>query len=327
LNTARKQFGEGGVDRIAFTLPPLVILSLRLAQEYKAEAASGKQHAETERKLQTLFKFIHQTITVLDNASHRELALRLFLMPLQDPAILIGFEMIAYEFMVQAFTIYEDSISQNKTQIQTLYQLVGTLHTASNRGIFGRENYDTLITKCALYASKLLKKPDQCRIVLLCSHLFWGRDVEESDIGRMKLFLKSDENGEPTTETTELTGQLDTMHVSAPSPMEGPPSMFEGFGTPAQTTPLPSASSTAPVSQRVDMDSGVLSKEMQEEYVYRDGKRVLECLQKSLKIADSCMDSLVNVQLFTDILNVYIYFYGHGNPSVRVSYILIVFDL
>ena len=29
----------------------------------------------------------------------------------------------------------------------------------------------------AQYANKLLKKPDQCRMVTLCSHLFWPRDI------------------------------------------------------------------------------------------------------------------------------------------------------
>jgi len=42
--------------------------------------------------------------------------------------------------------------------------------------------------------------------------------------------------------------------------------------------------------------------------VGRDGKRVLECLQKSLKIADSSMNAASNVLLFVEILNQYIYF-------------------
>ena len=35
----------------------------------------------------------------------------------------------------------------------------------------------------------------------------------------------------------------------------------------------------------------------------RDGKRVLECLQKALKIADTCMDAAMNVNLFVEILD------------------------
>jgi Vacuolar protein sorting-associated protein 35 len=52
--------------------------------------------------------------------------------------------------------------------------LAGALQ--STRG-FGKENYDTLITKTALHGSKLLKKPDQCRAVYLASHLWWGIEI------------------------------------------------------------------------------------------------------------------------------------------------------
>ena len=49
----------------------------------------------------------------------------------------------------------------------------------------------------------------------------------------------------------------------------------------------------------------------------RDSKRVLECLKKALRIANQCMDSAVQVQLFVEILNHYIYFYEKGNEQVR----------
>jgi vacuolar protein sorting-associated protein 35 len=49
-----------------------------------------------------------------------------------------------------------------------------------------------------------------------------------------------------------------------------------------------------------------------------EGKRVMECLKKSLRIANQCMDSSVQVQLFVEILNHYIYFYEKGNDQVSV---------
>ncbi|CAG8539961.1 11533_t:CDS:10 [Racocetra fulgida] len=166
-----------------------------------------------EKKANTLFRFVHQVITALYNKVEcSELCLRLFLLAGQS-ADECGFEEICYEFFVQAFTIYEESISESRIQFQAITLIIGTLQTTS---VFGPENYDTLITKCALHGSKLLKKPDQCRAVYLSSHLWWATEVE----GR---------NNRPTEE------------------------------------------------------------------LYRDGKRVLECLQKALKIADSCMDSVTNV--------------------------------
>jgi hypothetical protein len=78
-------------------------------------------------------------------------------------------------FLYKAFTIYEESISESRAQFQAITLIIGTLQTIR---VFGSENYDTLITKCALHGSKLLKKPDQCRAVYLSSHLWWATEVE-----------------------------------------------------------------------------------------------------------------------------------------------------
>lgn len=56
-----------------------------------------------------------------------------------------------------------------------------------------------------------------------------------------------------------------------------------------------------------------------EKVLFRDGKRALECLQKALKIADSCMDPVTNVELFVEILNRYIYYFEKGNDAVSIS--------
>jgi vacuolar protein sorting-associated protein 35 len=47
---------------------------------------------------------------------------------------------------------------------------------------------------------------------------------------------------------------------------------------------------------------------------YRDGKRVLECLQKSLKIASESMET--EIHLFVEILNKFLYYYINGNDAV-----------
>jgi len=59
----------------------------------------------------------------------------------------------------------------------------------------------------------------------------------------------------------------------------------------------------------------------------RDGKRVLECLQKSLKVADSSMNAASNVLLFVEILNQYLYFFEHRNEVVAVKYLSSIVSL
>ena len=36
-------------------------------------------------------------------------------------------------------------------------------------------------SKCAVAASRLLKKPDQCRCVAVCAHLFWSGKVSSGE--------------------------------------------------------------------------------------------------------------------------------------------------
>lgn len=73
--------------------------------------------------------------------------------------------------ILQAFSLYEDEISDSKAQLVAITLIIGTLEQMS---CFGEENHEPLKTQCALAASKLLKKPDQCRGVAVCSHLFWS---------------------------------------------------------------------------------------------------------------------------------------------------------
>lgn len=73
----------------------------------------------------------------------------------------------------QAFILYEDELTDSKAQVRALVSMAGTLLSCEG---FDHADYDSLATKTAQYAAKLLKKPDQCRMVTLCSHLFWAPD-------------------------------------------------------------------------------------------------------------------------------------------------------
>lgn len=232
LSMARKHFGAGAKRRIKYTLPPIVFQAYQLAFKYRALRNEDEMW---EKKCQKIFQFCHQTITALITAELAELPLRLFL----QGAIAVGlmefenYETVAYEFMSQAFSLYEDEISDSKAQLAAITLVAATFEQMS---CFSEENHEPLRTQCALAASKLLKKPDQCRGVATCSHLFWS-------------------------------------------------------GKRASTG----------------------GKEM------REGKRVLECLKKGVRIGNQCMDPSVQVQLFVELLNHYIYFYEKDNEQVSVQ--------
>lgn len=50
---------------------------------------------------------------------------------------------------------------------------------------------------------------------------------------------------------------------------------------------------------------------------YRDPKRVLECLQKALKIADSVMEPSISIGLFVEILEQYLWYFEKKNGAVN----------
>ncbi|KAJ5722588.1 hypothetical protein N7488_000623 [Penicillium malachiteum] len=237
LQSTRKAYADGN-ERIRYTTPAIVTASIRLARKLKA-----REHYDDNWQSQSsaLYRFLHQCVNNLYqrvNPGCADLALRLFVM-CGEVADQTGFEEVSYEFFAQAFTIYEDAISDSRAQFQAVCIIAGALH--GTRG-FSKENYDTLITKAALHGSKLLKKPDQCRAVYLASHLWWVVENPQR-------------------------GEEDPKHL------------------------------------------------------YRDGKRVLECLQRALRVADACMDTAVSVELFVEILNRYVYYFDQQNETVTTKYL------
>ncbi|KAI0150351.1 vacuolar protein sorting-associated protein 35 [Xylariaceae sp. FL1272] len=237
LQMTRKAFAEGN-ERIRTTTPPLITAGMKLARRYKA-----REHYDDNWETQSnaLFKFMHSSISALytrvNGSGAAELALRLF-SACGQTADMVGFEEVAYEYFAQAFTVYEEAISDSKAQFQAVCVIASALHQTRN---FGKENYDTLITKCTLHGSKLLRKPDQCRAVYLASHLWWA----------------------------------------------------------------------TPIAATEESDEGL----------YRDGKRVLECLQRALRVADSCMEQATSIELFVEILDRYVYYFDQANESVTTKYI------
>lgn len=144
---------------------------------------------------------------------------------------------IAYDFFSQAITIFEECLTDSRTQYQALTYMIEVLQRT--RSLYGEGNYyELLIVKCTMHASKLLKKPDQCRAVYLCSHLWWATEI---------------------------------------------PQLGEEEGA-------------------------VLN-------FYRDGKRVLECLQRALRIADSIMDNAQSCELMVEVLDRSLYYFVHGDEN------------
>ncbi|KAG8758426.1 Vacuolar protein sorting-associated protein 35 [Serendipita sp. 396] len=256
LQTAKRHFERGG-ERMRFTYPSLITAAIRLARRYKQRE---KEEEDWKTKAMALLRFVRQLISVLSTTVEaHSISLRLFLLAAQmsDEC---GFEDLTYEFYVQAFTVYEDSINDSRAQLQAITLIINTLQGAKG---FSLDNYDVLITKAALHGAKLLKKPHQSTAVNLASHMWW------------QIPSNSDAESQSTTSPTETKQSEDA-----------------------------AAESTQPKS-----------------YPHQDGKRVLECLQKSLRIASSAIEEIVTVQLYCDALDQYLYYMDHGVTEVTPKFV------
>lgn len=80
---------------------------------------------------------------------------------------------------LQAFLLFEESIPDSAAERAALSSIVGALHGCR---IFPPESRSTLVHKATGYSAKLLRKADQCRAVLACSHLHWQASPARSAI-------------------------------------------------------------------------------------------------------------------------------------------------
>ncbi|XP_048603667.1 vacuolar protein sorting-associated protein 35B isoform X2 [Brassica napus] len=169
----RKHLMTGGTRRLPFTIPPLIFSALRLVRQLESQGGdiTGEDLPATPRNI---FQILNQTIEVLSSVPCPELALRLYLQ-CAEAASDCDLEPVAYEFFTQAFILYEEEIADSEAQVTAIHLIVGTLQRIN---VFGVENRDTLTHKATGYSARLLKKPDQCRAVYACSHLFWVDDLD-----------------------------------------------------------------------------------------------------------------------------------------------------
>ncbi|KAG1368808.1 vacuolar protein sorting-associated protein 35B [Cocos nucifera] len=184
--TVKKHILLGGSKRLPFTVPPLVFSALKLVRRLQGQDGFelGEEVPATPKKI---FQILHQTIEALTSVPSPELALRLYLQ-CAEAANDCDLEPVAYEFFTQAFILYEEEVSDSKAQVTAIHLIIGTLQRMN---IFGVENRDTLTHQATGYSAKLLKKPDQCRAVYACSHLFWVDDQDGIKDGeRVLLCLK-----------------------------------------------------------------------------------------------------------------------------------------
>jgi vacuolar protein sorting-associated protein 35 len=134
-----------------------------------------------------VFVFIQETVAMIAKANpevghklYLELALTADSFAGSSPAERSDYASIAYELLSQALSIYEEAITESKAQQRCIKLMIGTLLASRS---LSKEDYDGLITKTAVFAAKVVKKPEQCQLVGLCAYLFYPAEGAYAEYG------------------------------------------------------------------------------------------------------------------------------------------------
>ncbi|KAJ2000534.1 retromer complex subunit Vps35 [Coemansia thaxteri] len=178
-------------------------------------------------------------------------------------------EEAAYEFIAQAFTLYEEHINESRAQYQALMLVINALHASRN---FSAENYETLVAKCVQHGSRLLKRTDQTRVAYACAQLWWKT-------------LPDSELIPPPSESQQDEAEVERLHA-----------------------------------ERIELERGAIEQ-------HNNGDKVLAHLQRSLKVADSCLDPVLSIRLFVELLNQFTMHYERRCLAITPKLINDLIDL
>ena len=238
---------KGGTN-IKYTYPTIITnfwMLIKRASIFKLKIKLREKYYDN--LIKQTFKYVSRCINEVYNICGQPCFDAVFKLSLQTASLAdqLTYGEIAYDYFSEAFTIFEESLTDSKTQFVALIYLTQVLQRT--RSLYKENYYNSLIVRATLHGSRLLRKQDQCRSVYLCSHLWWATEIS---------FI-----GEEEGKTTDF---------------------------------------------------------------FREGKRVLECLQRSLRAADSIMDNVQSCELMTEVLDRCLYYFVHGNEHetrVGVNYI------
>lgn len=294
----KKKYLSKSPANTIYTYPTLITImaaKLRLAGYLVVRQKSGESD-QTDLQITSNFKNISVVIDELylnHQQYNLELILKLFL-NLATTADQLKQETIAYELFNQCFVVYEENLILNMSQNQ--------LHNP-HESMGGAVSYQSII----MIANRL------------ANLRYFNKENYESLITKITLYgsklLKKQDQCRSVYFCAHLWWWCD-LWIDEPSPTVKEEKEAEGETEEKEKG----------MSEETEKDDKETKKE-EAPALYRDAKRVLECLQKGLRVADSCMDPYLLLKLFVEILNRCLIFSVYGNGLVDLRYINGLIDL
>ncbi len=167
LSRLKEAFAKGKDARMKFTFPAVVWAFYRLAASLDSSGESDPSVSVFQFKI---FETAYHTIESVMQGNP-DLALKLLLngvLTLSANGSGESCEKAAAQYMNQALALYLE-LADSDMKYRAITLIVGTLEKAT---VFSKENFSSFAKRATQLSVRLLKKQDQCKAILLCSHMF-----------------------------------------------------------------------------------------------------------------------------------------------------------
>ena len=170
LDRFYKAFTKGGASRIKYTYPSLLFAYLKFLKMLDM--------AGLEMDLMAILKVLHDILVNLAGISP-DLAIKLGLQCVLAINLLktnTGYGQAATEFIKQVVALYQKELADTYAKFATVNLMCGA---AVKINCIGHGELDEIHNTVLQFASRQLKKSDQCYSVTFCAHMFFNENIKE----------------------------------------------------------------------------------------------------------------------------------------------------
>ena len=164
------KFSVGGSARIKFTYPSLLFAYLKFLRMLDA--------AGIEMDLMSVLKTLHDILVTYSEISP-DLTIKLgvqCVLCINSFKTTNSYGAAAAEFIKQTVTLYQEELADTYSKFETISLLNGA---AVQIKCVDEDTFEGIISTVLQFASRQLKKSDQCHSIAYCSHMFYNENVKE----------------------------------------------------------------------------------------------------------------------------------------------------
>eukprot|EP00826_Nyctotherus_ovalis_P066381 TRINITY_DN9802_c0_g1_i5.p1 TRINITY_DN9802_c0_g1~~TRINITY_DN9802_c0_g1_i5.p1 ORF type:complete len:513 (+),score=60.15 TRINITY_DN9802_c0_g1_i5:537-2075(+) len=176
IHILNKAFVNGGVARMRITIPSLVWALYRLSSKMASTLEEDQFRSDFAKIYGLALQLIESIVEMAPEDCIKLLlngVLTISLNEIEGEKI----EDTIVQYITRAFAIYYEEIANSNSKLRILLSIIGTLERAH---LLSSNNFNTLAKQTIQACTKLLRKQDQCKALLACSHVFASSHIVNS---------------------------------------------------------------------------------------------------------------------------------------------------